>query len=210
MRILYKPFGIIAGLIGARIATAVFKALWSRIDHDAPPKPTTQEASFPKVVGAAALEAATMAGIGRGGGPRGRPGVSPPDGNLAGREAPVGLTLRSRSPGGAAGRRFSPATARRPSVHSGAGTLNGSSPARNQSGIGVFSIVHAVDEDVPQLALDQQLAVVTGRVAGDHAGVPDVRDGDGQRQLVVEPRRLAEPQLASASTMSTPRSSIAW
>jgi hypothetical protein len=64
MKILYKPFGIIAGLIGARIATAVFKGIWSRIDHEAPPRPTTEEASFPKVVGAAALEGATMAGVG--------------------------------------------------------------------------------------------------------------------------------------------------
>jgi hypothetical protein len=64
MKILYKPFGIIAGLISARIATAIFKALWARIDEEEPPKPTTAEASFPKVVGAAALEAATMAGVG--------------------------------------------------------------------------------------------------------------------------------------------------
>jgi hypothetical protein len=64
MKILYKPFGIIAGLIGARIARSVFGALWARIDRDAPPEPTTEEASFPKVVAAAALEAATMAGIG--------------------------------------------------------------------------------------------------------------------------------------------------
>ena len=63
MKIFYKPFGIIAGLIGARIATTVFKAIWARIDEEAPPKPTTAEASLPKVVGAAALEAATMAGI---------------------------------------------------------------------------------------------------------------------------------------------------
>jgi hypothetical protein len=64
MKILYKPFGIIAGLIGARIAAAIFKALWARIDEQEPPKPTTADASFPKVVGAAALEAATMAGVG--------------------------------------------------------------------------------------------------------------------------------------------------
>ena len=64
MKILYKPFGIIASLIGARIAKAVFSSLWSRIDEQEPPKPTTEEASFPKVVGAAALEAATVAGIG--------------------------------------------------------------------------------------------------------------------------------------------------
>ena len=64
MKILYKPFGIIAGIIGARIATAMFKAVWARIDEEPPPKPTTEETSFPKVVGAAVLEAGTMAGIG--------------------------------------------------------------------------------------------------------------------------------------------------
>ncbi len=63
MRILYKPFGIIASLVGAKIANSVFKALWSRIDDEEPPRPTTAEASFPKVVGAAALEAATVAAI---------------------------------------------------------------------------------------------------------------------------------------------------
>jgi Protein of unknown function (DUF4235) len=64
MKILYKPFALIASVIGARVARSLFKALWSRIDHDEPPKPTTAEASLPKVVGAAALEAATMAAIG--------------------------------------------------------------------------------------------------------------------------------------------------
>ena len=64
MKILYKPFGIIAGLIGARIAAAAFKAMWSRIDEEEPPKATTEEASLHKVVGAAMLKAATSAGIG--------------------------------------------------------------------------------------------------------------------------------------------------
>ncbi len=63
MKILYKPFGIIAGLVGARIAHSVFKVLWARIDQEDPPSPTTEEASLPKVVGAAALEAATMAAV---------------------------------------------------------------------------------------------------------------------------------------------------
>jgi Protein of unknown function (DUF4235) len=64
MKILYKPFAIIASLIGARIAKSIFQALWSRIDDAQPPKATTEEASLAKVVGAAALEAATMAGVG--------------------------------------------------------------------------------------------------------------------------------------------------
>ncbi len=63
MKILYKPFGLIAGFIAARIAKSVFKSLWSRIDQGEPPAPTAADASLPKVVGAAALEAATMAGV---------------------------------------------------------------------------------------------------------------------------------------------------
>jgi hypothetical protein len=63
MKILYKPFAIIAGLVSSQLGRRVFKRLWSRIDDTAPPKPTTAEASFGKVIGAATLEAATMAGV---------------------------------------------------------------------------------------------------------------------------------------------------
>jgi predicted DNA-binding transcriptional regulator YafY len=63
MKILYKPFAILAGVIGARLGRRTFKSLWAKIDASDPPDPTTAEASLPKVVGAAALEAATMAGI---------------------------------------------------------------------------------------------------------------------------------------------------
>ncbi len=64
MRILYKPFAIVAGVIGAKLGQSAFKALWSRVDQAEPPKPRTEEAPLPKVVGAAVLEAATMAGVG--------------------------------------------------------------------------------------------------------------------------------------------------
>jgi len=63
MRILYKPFAIIASAIAARLGRNVFKTLWARIDAADPPDPKNAEATLPKVVGAAALEAATMAGI---------------------------------------------------------------------------------------------------------------------------------------------------
>jgi Protein of unknown function (DUF4235) len=63
MRVLYKPFAIIASVIGARLGRTAFKRLWTRFDAADPPEPTTAEASFPKVVAAAALEAATLAGI---------------------------------------------------------------------------------------------------------------------------------------------------
>jgi hypothetical protein len=63
MKIFYKPFAIIAGIIAARLGRTLFKGLWSKIDEAAPPAATTRDASLPKVVGAAALEAATMAGV---------------------------------------------------------------------------------------------------------------------------------------------------
>lgn len=63
MKLLYKPFSLIAGVIAARIGKALFKGVWSRVDAREPPEPTAPEASLPKVVGAAALEAATMASV---------------------------------------------------------------------------------------------------------------------------------------------------
>jgi uncharacterized protein (DUF362 family) len=63
MRFLYKPFAIIAGILAARIGRGVFKTLWGRIDTADPPDPKNAEATMPKVVAAAALEAATMAGV---------------------------------------------------------------------------------------------------------------------------------------------------
>lgn len=63
MKVLYKPFAIIASLIAARLGHNVFKQIWSQIDDEQPPKPTTLDAKVPKVVAAAALEAATLAGV---------------------------------------------------------------------------------------------------------------------------------------------------
>ncbi len=63
MRILYKPFSLIAGLIAARVGRSLFRTLWSRVDRAEPPEPTAPEAGMSKVVGAAVLEAATMAGV---------------------------------------------------------------------------------------------------------------------------------------------------
>ena len=63
MKLLYKPFAVIAGMIAARFGKAIFRGLWSRVDAAEPPEPTAPEASLPKGVGAAALEAATMASV---------------------------------------------------------------------------------------------------------------------------------------------------
>jgi hypothetical protein len=63
VRLLYKPFALIASLLAGRIGRAIFRGLWSRIDSSDPPAATAPNASLPKVVGAAALEAATMASV---------------------------------------------------------------------------------------------------------------------------------------------------
>lgn len=63
MKILYKPFAIVAGLIAAKLGRSAFKTMWAKIDSGDPPNPRAAEASMGKVVGAAALEAATMAGV---------------------------------------------------------------------------------------------------------------------------------------------------
>lgn len=62
MKLLYKPFAIIAGVIGAKIGQAAFKALWAKVDTAEPPEPTHRQASTGKVVAAAALEAAALSG----------------------------------------------------------------------------------------------------------------------------------------------------
>ncbi len=63
MKILYKPFALIAGLISARIGRSVFKSLWSKVDDSPPPAPGTGQGSTAKVVGAKALEAGVMAAV---------------------------------------------------------------------------------------------------------------------------------------------------
>jgi hypothetical protein len=63
MKLIYKPFGMIARLIASRLGRSVFQSLWMRIDNGPPPKPGTGEGSVGKVVGAQALQAGVMAGV---------------------------------------------------------------------------------------------------------------------------------------------------
>jgi pectin methylesterase-like acyl-CoA thioesterase len=61
VRLLYKPFGLLAGILGGRLARRLFSAIWGRIDDAEPPGPTVERASWRRVVGAAALQGATFA-----------------------------------------------------------------------------------------------------------------------------------------------------
>jgi hypothetical protein len=63
MKLLYRPFALIAGFIASRLGRSAFKSLWAKIDDAPPPKPGTGEAGTVKVVGAQALQAGVMAGV---------------------------------------------------------------------------------------------------------------------------------------------------
>ena len=56
MGAIYKPFGIILGILGGLIGKRVFDFVWTKIDDEDPPKPTTQETSWGKLLSAAAVQ----------------------------------------------------------------------------------------------------------------------------------------------------------
>ena len=63
MKLLYKPFGIILGIVAGLIGRQVFNAIWSKIDDAEPPEPTTEEAPWAKVILAAALQGAIFGAV---------------------------------------------------------------------------------------------------------------------------------------------------
>jgi hypothetical protein len=56
MKLLYKPFGIILGILGGLVGKRVFDFIWTKIDDEDPPKPTTEEAQWGKILATAALQ----------------------------------------------------------------------------------------------------------------------------------------------------------
>lgn len=71
MKILYQPFGLVISLLAGILARKVFDLIWTRIDDEEPPGPTTQEAPWPKLLGATAVQglvfALTKMAVNRGG-----------------------------------------------------------------------------------------------------------------------------------------------
>lgn len=60
MRLLYKPFGIVAGIVGGLLARRLFGVVWGAIDDEEPPQAKTERASWPRVLLAAAIQGATF------------------------------------------------------------------------------------------------------------------------------------------------------
>jgi hypothetical protein len=61
MKLLYKPFAIVSGIIGARVGRSAFRALWEGIATSPKPSPSDPEAGLFEITASAALEAATLA-----------------------------------------------------------------------------------------------------------------------------------------------------
>lgn len=56
MKVIYKPIGIFLGIIAGMLGKRIFDFAWTKIDDQAPPKPTTEHAPWGKVIGAAAMQ----------------------------------------------------------------------------------------------------------------------------------------------------------
>ena len=62
MKLLYKPVGIVMGILAGLIGRQLFNFIWGRFDKEEPPEATTRDSPLPKVLGAAALQGAIFAG----------------------------------------------------------------------------------------------------------------------------------------------------
>jgi hypothetical protein len=56
MKAIYKPFGLIIGLLSGLVAKRIFDFVWTKIDDEDPPKATTEQADWTKIVTAAAVQ----------------------------------------------------------------------------------------------------------------------------------------------------------
>ena len=60
MKLIYKPFGIVFGILAGLLSKKLFEAVWGIFDKEEPPKPTTLQTTWPKVIGAAVVEGVTF------------------------------------------------------------------------------------------------------------------------------------------------------
>ena len=64
MKLLYKPLGLLLGMLGGALATALFDRIWSAITgDDETPDATDRDSGWVKVVLAAVIQGAVFAGV---------------------------------------------------------------------------------------------------------------------------------------------------
>lgn len=56
MKFVYKPFGIVLGILAGLISKRIFDFIWSQFDEEEVPKPTHEDVPTGKVVAVAAMQ----------------------------------------------------------------------------------------------------------------------------------------------------------
>jgi hypothetical protein len=56
MGLIYKPFGILLGIVAALLGKRVFNFAWTKIDDQDPPKATTEDTSWRRLLAASAVQ----------------------------------------------------------------------------------------------------------------------------------------------------------
>jgi hypothetical protein len=56
MKLIYRPIGLILGILAGLVGKRLFDFAWTKIDDEEPPEATTKEAPWGKILAAAALQ----------------------------------------------------------------------------------------------------------------------------------------------------------
>lgn len=64
MKLIYRPLGVLLGVVGGLLAGAVFKQVWKRVGHDSDtPNATDRYRGWSEVLLAATIEGAIFGGV---------------------------------------------------------------------------------------------------------------------------------------------------
>ena len=56
MGLIYKPIGIVLGLLAALLGKRIFNFVWTKVDDEEPPEATTEQTTWQRVLAAAAMQ----------------------------------------------------------------------------------------------------------------------------------------------------------